>query len=81
MLSMFVQSQHVIEFLQSRGYRLDSEGSRFTFSHPYRAGIIQVDMSSDKIQLGLLREDWKKDKCEDLVDELIAWLEQRPVIY
>lgn len=81
MLSMFVQPQHVIEFVESRGYRLDAEGSQFTFSHPYRAGIIQVDVSSDKIALSLLREDWEKDKCEGLVDELIAWLEQRPVIY
>lgn len=81
MLPMFIQPQHVIAFLESRGYHLDAVGNQFTFSHPYRDGIIQVDATADKIAPSLLREDWKKDKCEGLVDELLAWLEQRPINY
>ena len=81
MPSYFVQTKHIIEFLQSRGIRAHDLDNPFAFSLPNGNIVFAFDAESDIVDIGQIYEDWEKAGCRELADELVAWLEERPVWY
>lgn len=81
MPSYFVQIGHVIAFLQSRGIRAHDPDNPFAFLLPNGNTLFAFDAESDLIDIGQIYEDWEKAGCGELADELVAWLEKRPVWY
>lgn len=81
MQPLFIQTQHIIQFVESRGYVLDDPNDPFTYVHKYHSGIIQIDSTIDRIDISLLYEDWKTDGYSNLAEELLRWVQNRPIEY
>lgn len=81
MPSFFVQTRHIVEFLASRGIQAHDPDNPFAFFLPGGDTLFAFDAESDLFDIGQIYEDWEKAGCKELADELVAWLEKRPVWY
>ena len=82
MPSYFVQTKHILEFLRSRGIRrVHDPDNPFAFIGPSGDLIFILDTTIDIVDIGHIYEDWERANCKEPADELVEWIESRPIWY
>lgn len=68
MLSFFVQTKHIIEFLDSQGIQAHDPDNPFAFLLTDGDTLFAFDAESDLIDIGQIYENWGKAGCRELAD-------------